>query len=403
MGAIYIRPKVNGAWKSHVAVQEARGVRTAGLSGPFYIRITTNEAGADGRNKQPFVKLDAETFEQAKAERERRKKGEVVAAENNAGRTPIAGAVVKFMDDKRRKTPATVSNYEFILTEFQSQLPTAIEFIDQVDRTVLNGYVKFLEDKEAAPKTINNKLMVVAFMLKHAGVHNPSKLFRYDDLLPEVEQEIAEPYTREDLKKLFDVMTDEEKVRYTFFLDTACREKEVAHATWDDVKDYKYTVRAKSFKLANGQTGKFTPKSHAARSIPLTRELWDMLEERRKESKSKWVFPNEAGDPEGHFLRKFKKIAFKAVLNCGECYTSRNEGRYEKTSVEKCCKDYSEGCEKHYLHRLRKTCATFWHTQGISLRTIQVLLAHESLETTQKYLGVQDSSEIQKAINKPKY
>jgi integrase/recombinase XerD len=115
------------------------------------------------------------------------------------------------------------------------------------------------------------------------------------------------------------------------------------------------------------------------------------------------VFPNEQDDPEGHFLRKFKKIAFKAGLNCGECRTTRNEGRYEKTAVDKCCKDYSEGCEKHYLHRLRKTCATFWHTQGMSLRTIQHLLAHESLETTQKYLGIQDSSEIQKAINTPKY
>jgi integrase len=198
-------------------------------------------------------------------------------------------------------------------------------------------------------------------------------------------------------------MTDDEKVHYTFLIDTACREKEIAHAQWDDIKDCKFTVRAKTFKYSNGKLGKFTPKSHETRTIPLTRELHDMLEERRKTSKSKWVFPNEQGDPEGHFLRKFKKIAFKAGLNCGECHTSRSEGRYEKTAVEKCCKDYSEGCEKHYLHRLRKTCATFWHTQGISLRTIQYYLGHKSLSTTQRYLGIQDASEIHAQINAPKY
>ncbi len=398
--AIYQRlkePRGNAHVWRYRRIQEARGVKTASIQGPFHIRPTQ----ADG--SQPWVTLDAATFDQAKLERDKKERGESLAAENGAGRTLISEAVAKFLDQKRRKTSATVSNYEFILNEFLGQLPTSIKFIDQVNADVLDGYVKFLEAKDAAPKTIENKMMVVAFMLKAAGVHNPSKAFKYDDLLPEVEQEIAEPYTREDLKKLFAVMTDEEKVRYTFFLDTACREKEVAHATWDDIKDCKYTVRAKTYKLSSGASAKFTPKSHAARTIPLTRELDDMLEKRRKTSKSKWVFPNEQGDPEGHFLRKLKKIAFKAGLNCGECHTTRSEGRYEKTAVEKCCKDYSEGCEKHYLHRLRKTCATFWHQQGISLRTIQHLLAHESLETTQKYLGIQDSWEIQKAINTPKY
>jgi len=68
------------------------------------------------------------------------------------------------MDQKRRKTSATVSNYEFILNEFLEQLPASIKFIDQVDRDVVDNHIKFLESKQAAPKTINNKMMVVAFM-----------------------------------------------------------------------------------------------------------------------------------------------------------------------------------------------------------------------------------------------
>jgi integrase len=392
--AIYTRGKIEGKGWRYQRINEARGVKTGSLRGPFYIR-PTQASGA-----QPWVSLDAETFDQAKTERDKKEKGAALAAENNAGRTLISDAVSKFMDQKRRKKSAsTATNYEFILNEFQGQLPASIKFIDQVNGDVLDGYVKFLEGKDAAPKTIRNKVMVASFMLKAAGVLAPSKMIE----LPTVEEEIPEPYRREELKKLFAEMTDEERVRYTFFLDTACREKEVAHATWDDIKDCKYTVRAKAFKTSRGIAGKFTSKSHETRTIPLTRELHDMLTERKRNSNSKWIFPNEQGDPEGHFLRKFKKIAFKAGLNCGECHTSWNEGRYQKTVVEKCCKDYSEGCEKHYLHRLRKTCATFWHMQGISLRTIQYYLGHKSLATTQRYLGIQYSAEIQGLINAPKY
>ena len=387
------RDDENGVWR-YIRVEEKRGGKTGHLAGPFYIRPTLAD------KSQPWIILDAENFEDAKTERDKRERGIELAAENNGNRIPISSAIEKFLDQKKRKKSAsTYANYEFILSEFLQQLPSRIKFIDQVDGDVLDGHMKYLEDRSAAPKTIHNKIMVVSFMLKAAGVQAPSKMIE----LPTLEEEIPEPYAKAELKKLFAAMTDEERVRYTFFLDTACREKEVAHAQWDDIKDCKYIVRGKTYRTAKGEQAKFTPKSHETRSIPLTRELFDMLMERKKTSSSRWIFPNEAEDPEGHFLRKFKKIAYKAGLNCGECYTLRNEGRYEKTAVEKCCMDYSEGCDKHYLHRLRKTCATFWHTQGISLRTIQYYLGHKSLATTQRYLGIQDASEIQRQINVPKY
>jgi integrase len=127
------------------------------------------------------------------------------------------------------------------------------------------------------------------------------------------------------------------------------------------------------------------------------------LKRRKKESKSDWIFTNANGDPEGHFLRKFKKLAFAAGLNCGKCKTVRNEGRHEKTPVQKCCATYNEGCELHYLHRLRKTRATFWHKEGVPLRTIQHWLGHKKLETTQKYLGIEDAHALVSKINKPMF
>jgi len=399
--AIYQRlkePRGNTHVWRYRRIQEARGVKTASIHGPFYIRPT------QANGAQPWVALDAATFDQAKLERDRKARGLSLPAENGAGRVLIADATANFLDLKKRKNPSTVENYTFILNEFLQQ--TSAKYIDQVDRKVLDAYVTWLEDeKNAAPKTINNKVMVVVFMLKEAGVASPYKIVK--DLLPTVEEEIAEPYPEKDLKKLFAEMDEAEMCRYTFFLMTACREKEVAHARWMDVvlkgNVPHFVVQAKKFKYSDGSAGEFTPKSHERREIPITRELVDMLQKCKQVSASEWIFPNEQGDPEGHFLRKFKKIAFRAGLNCGKCKTTRSEGRFTKTQVEKNCATYSEGCSLHYLHRLRKTRATFWHTHGITLRTIQAYLGHADLRTTQKYLGVQDAAEVETKINKPMF
>ena len=358
-------------------VEEGRGVKTGKITGRFYIRPT------QASGVQNWLPLTAESFDNAKVERDRMEKTlaetATTAKVEAANRTLLADAVEGFLELKKRKNESTVQNYTYILNEFMEQ--SGVRFVDDVTRAVLDSYITWLdEQKGAANKTLHNKAMVVVFMLKSAGVQNPNQLVK--DLLPEIEEEPAEAYTTKDLETIFTKMDSEEAVRYSFFLVTACREAEIAHAQWTDIQMKgtvpHFVVRAKDFTYSDGTDGKFTPKSHERREIPLTRELVDLLVERKKTSKSEWIFPNRDGDPEGHFLRKFKKIAFRAELNCGKCKVMRNEGRFLKTAVEKSCKDYSEGCSQHFLHRLKKTCATFWHHQGVSLRTIQVFLGHKS-------------------------
>ena len=60
----------------------------------------------------------------------------------------------------------------------------------------------------------------------------------------------------------------------------------------------------------------FLPKNHEERQVPLTTELGSLLADHQKYAVSdRWVFTNEDGKPEGHFLRKFKSIAHRAGLN----------------------------------------------------------------------------------------
>jgi len=399
--AIYNRPKTGASYRPYKRVEERRGVKTGAFEGPFYIR-PTNPDGS-----QPWVRLDAPTFEQAKAERDRKERGEKIAAETPANRFSIGDAIAAFIDSKKRKSRATVQNYTAILNEFLDHI--TVKFIDEITSKVLDEYITWLEERGAAPKTIKNKTQVVVFMLKAAGVQKPSAIVK--DLVPVVEEEPAEPYHQMELEKLFEFMEEAEDQenfqRYSFFLVTAAREKEVAHAQWKDIVMKgtvpHFVIQAKTYTKSDGTEGAFSPKNHERREVPLTRELVDVLTARKKTSKSNWIFPNQNGDPEGHFLRKFKKVAFEAGLNCGKCKTTRQEGRYDKQTVEKTCKTYNEGCEQHYLHRLRKTRASFWHTHQVPLRTIQHYLGHKNLDTTQKYLGIENAEAVIDKINKPMF
>jgi integrase len=111
------------------------------------------------------------------------------------------------------------------------------------------------------------------------------------------------------------------------------------------------------------------------------------------------LFVNKDGSPEGHFLKKLKRIALKAGVNFRECRTTVNKGRYDqKQAVEVTCKT-DPVCEHIFLHRLRKTCASRWEAAGIPVRTIQSYLGHKSLETTMRYLGVVDSSRLRGNID----
>src|ERR1700722_12338059 len=102
--AISRKVKVAGKGWRYQRVLERPGVKTGSLTGPFFIRVTLNKTGAGGRNKQNWVPLDAETFDEAKIERDRKLKGQALAAENNAGRVALADAVASFLELKERST-----------------------------------------------------------------------------------------------------------------------------------------------------------------------------------------------------------------------------------------------------------------------------------------------------------
>jgi integrase len=390
--AIYQRPKValpNGrtAYR-YKAIQTGRGIRTGDLTGPFYILRFKN-----------WVKLDAEKFAAAEQEAalkfaalDAADKGLTVEEAENIdfrSRVTVKTAIAQYLDLKKSKARKTVTAYRTALNQFADVLADLnVRFLDGITVDVLRHYKTELEKRDYSTKTIDTRVNYACQLLKKFGV----KARIPSDEMPEVEVETPEEFSDETVKVLLSASTDEERVAFRFFLGSGCREQEVTFAAWSDLDLHKgtYVVRKKS------DVG-FFPKTHESRTVKLPSSLIAELKARQKSTDGvRWVFPSKHGKPEGHFLRKLKKVALSAGLNCGHCrVTLKLNGKAKEVT----CKTHPV-CEKFYLHRLRKTCATRWSNNGVSVRTIQAWLGHKSLETTQLYLGVQNSDKMQPNVDR---
>ncbi len=386
MARVYIRRKEPGKGWRYKAVPKGAGRRpTLEPGAKFHVRYPD----ASGK----FVWSQAyDTFEEAQREAAGLELNAKAVAmgltleefkdRQNANRLPLKKVVEHFLSEaKKTKKRKTVVGYELNLQQFEESLNGKVRFLDEVGKPQLQSFRDYLAGKGYEARTLHNRMMTVLSLLKANRIKTD---FSLSIDLPEFEEEPAVPYEPAELKRLFAAMTDEEKIRYKFFLGTACRDKEVTYASWQDIDFARgiYHIRRKP------DVG-FTPKKHESRDVKMPTELVEMLKQRKKQAPHpRWIFVNEEGRPDNHFLRKFKRIALRAKVNCGHCTAPWTAGRYHTTrKIEVTCETHPV-CQHHYLHRLRKTCASNWEASGIPVRTIQYMLGHKSLETTQKYLGI---------------
>jgi integrase len=369
--AIYQRLKLEKGWR-YVRVRTGRGIKTGDLTGPFYLHVVVGQK-ANGKPNQQWQRLEGDTLDTAVKSAEEPQPVLDATGREGVNQTPIKTAVQNFLaETAKSKGPKTLKAYTLYLNQFLAANPK-IRFVKDVTAEVLRGFRDLLTEQQFSVSTIHTRITVVLSFLKKCGVKTEFKLA---EDLPTVDETPAIPYKSEELKKLFAAMNPEDTLSYKFFLGTACRDREVKFAAWGDIDFEKglYHIRPKK------DVG-FTVKNHETRVVKMPVELVDLLKARKSNNPHpRWIFVNEDGGPGTHFLRKLKRIALKAGLNCGHCKTTIQ-------GVEVTCAT-DPVCEHIYLHRFRKTCATRWEQHGVPIRTIQYLLGHKSLETTQKYLGV---------------
>jgi integrase len=161
--------------------------------------------------------------------------------------------------------------------------------------------------------------------------------------------------TEDEFWKAFDAASEYDQRMLLAYLHTGARKKELFSLTWSDVDVDQQRIRLWTSKRKGG-TKEFN-------WIPMTDDLMDALAEHRKHVHGDLVFPN----PE-----------------LGETYTSRQH------YLERLCK--RAGVQKFCWHAIRHLTASILIKNGVPLPTIQKILRHKNLTTTQRYVHELDSS-----------
>jgi integrase len=162
-----------------------------------------------------------------------------------------------------------------------------------------------------------------------------------------------QPYTQEELDRLFAACDEKKKAIFATLLLTGLRKRELYFLTWRDVDLKAATIRVNG----DGKEG-FSPKDYEERIIPIPPDLVAILEKLPKNTD--WVFTNYKGGQISHLLRRLKEIGVKANVSGAT------------------------------LHKFRHTYATRLLEGGCDIVTLQHLMGHSDIETTRQYLNPHD-------------
>lgn len=250
------------------------------------------------------------------------------------------------------------------------------EHLKKIDRRDILNFIDHLRKRGNRPRTIANRVSCVLTFLRKQGfkdIIHPSDLPKYTE-------KIIKAYSAEQLKTLFEHADAEDKILFHFFLGSGCRDNEVVHAHWEDVD-----FTAKTYDVREKPAMRFQPKDHEERTIPLPGYLVEMLREhRQRHPHARLLFPGVTGERDNHLIRRLKKLALAAGLNCGRCESGK-----QKLS----CAEHPV-CAEWELHRFRKTFATMHAKAGVKIHDISRWCGHASVETTMTYLAASEVSAV---------
>ena len=349
------------------------GEPTKGTSGTFYL-----EYRQDGKRIQkpcgvaPREALDAWRKQVAI------QSGAVDPSEEEldlpTNRTTLKYSIDQFLAGvKATKSEATFDSYSRDLDWFKRHIKR--HYVSQVTREDILRLMGVGRDAELNQKTSNKRLIVGLMAMRNAGA---VLMLKKGDWPKTIDKSVA-IYEPEEISKFFAACDKRELLIFQTFLCTGFRSRELATPEWPDMN-----WKKNSLSLSPKPQYRFKPKSYEERTMPVPSALTQSLRVHQMANKESLLMfpsaehpkrPSYGGKaPDAHHLELCKEIALRAGLNCGRC-----EGPKGK------CKT-GPYCEHWYLHKWRHTFATNLLQSGVDIRSLQIVLGHKNIATTEKYL-----------------
>ena len=266
---------------------------------------------------------------------------------------------------KTNKTASSCSRNDVVLRNFRAFIKA--ERLRGITPAMIENYKAHRLEGGTKASTINTELNTIKAFLNRAVAlgflaSNPCREVKK---LKHSRKQVRF-FSKEEIHKLLEAGNGRMGPIIETFLYTGLRRDELAHLTWADIDIQRRIV---AVQAKDG----WHPKDYEVRHIPMAPRLHELLKSLPRKDNA-WVFSTSNGGPHmGHILsRDFRKL----VRICGIKGAS--------------------------LHTLRHTFASHLVMNGTDVYTVQKLLGHSSIKTTEIYAHLAPDF-LKAAVEKLKY
>lgn len=273
-------------------------------------------------------------------------------------------AFLAFLEVEKDASERTRRNYLHALQRFRERHPTTFRSWEACEADDFRAYLFAMMKEEHARSTIRLHFAALRsfykFLSQRHGVEpNPLKEVQLPKLekklpvvltLKQVEDLLALPLTLEQPQQAPTWVGERDAAILELFYSTGMRLEELANANVEDIDDYQETMRV-------------VGKGRKERLCPIG----------------------------SHALLALQRYRQKAGVHEGPLFLSKLRKRLSRTSIHAVVKKYLRHSDIPIdvsAHKLRHSFATHLLDNGADLRSVQALLGHASLSTTQIYTHV---------------
>lgn len=277
----------------------------------------------------------------------------------------------RFLDhlkNVKNSSPHTIRNYAIDLNAFENFLGGSTATWESIDRKTIRSYLSYLHDALLAKKTIARRLSSLRSFFKYAlseGVTSQNPMEEVET--PKLDRYLPISLTYDQVIHLLEqpdtasYLGLRDRAIMELFYSSGLRVSELISLDRNDI-DFSQNLM------------KIQGKGRKERIVPITKNAASWIQT-YLESPLRFLATKEhqpEKDARALFLNKW-----------GTRLTPRSVDRQFKGYIQK-----SGLAGKATPHTIRHTIATHWLENGMDLKTIQLILGHESLATTTIYTQV---------------